>query len=557
MKTRVIQNEPEDPTSRRPSSVPPRARPPSTEHAAPMGRWSPRRRKIAIWAAVAVVILAAAYLVTRPGSGTPAVNGTGADPQFAAIERFVQHEMAAQRIPGLALGIVKGDQIAYTRGFGEADESGRAVTPQTPFIICSVSKSFTALAIMQLVEAGKVDLDAPVRRYLPWFRVADERASAEITVRHLLNQTGGLSTKTGRMLEGIGDTSDRALEEAVRGLSTAELTAPVGEVFQYSNAGYWILGLIVQAISGQSYENYVQARILEPLQMRRSFMSEAAAQQQGLAKGYHYAFDRPMAVDVPYHRGTVPAGHVISTAEDMTHYLIAQLNDGRFRSASVLSPAGVRELHQPGVPPKMGTSYGMGWYVGPVNGIPAIYHSGEGFNFHANVVLVPGSRTGVVVLMNAENNLDLFVNDRMGTIADGVASLLDGSDPPPPPSSIVSFAVYAAVFGVIAVQLGGMIKSVVALRRGRVRGGRVGPRWRIGLSLALALAWAVLVLVLVPRKFGLPLSVIRYAFPDLAYILIGSAVVALGWSTVTTIWAYSALRKARRNGRPGNQGGIP
>ena len=85
--------------------------------------------------------------------------------------------MKAQRIPGLALGIVKDDRIAYVRGFGKADDSGRPVTPQTPFIIGSLSKSFTAMAIMQLVEAGKVELDAPVQRYLPWFRVADEDAS--------------------------------------------------------------------------------------------------------------------------------------------------------------------------------------------------------------------------------------------------------------------------------------------------------------------------------------------------------------------------------------------
>ena len=98
--------------------------------------------------------------------------------EFAAIERFVQDEMAAQRIPGLALGIVEDDRITYLRGFGKADDSGRPVTPRTPFIIGSLSKSFTALAIMQLVEAGKVDLDAPVQRYLPWFRVADEDASA-------------------------------------------------------------------------------------------------------------------------------------------------------------------------------------------------------------------------------------------------------------------------------------------------------------------------------------------------------------------------------------------
>src|SRR6266516_4779552 len=120
-----------------------------------------------------------------------------ATPDLAAVDRYVEGERRATRLPGLALGIVRGDQIVHLRGFGHADSSGRAVTPQMPFIIGSTTKSFTALAVMQLVEAGKLELDAPIQRYLPWFRVADPDASARITVRHLLNQTSGISTADG------------------------------------------------------------------------------------------------------------------------------------------------------------------------------------------------------------------------------------------------------------------------------------------------------------------------------------------------------------------------
>ena len=232
---------------------------------------------------------------------------------------------------------------------------GRAVTPQTPFIIGSVAKSFTALAIMQLVEAKRIDLDAPVQRYLPWFRVADERGSAEITVRHLLNHTSGISTKTGRTYQGDGDTSDTALEQAVRKLKSAELSAPVGSKHQYSTINYSVLGLIVQTVTGQSYESYVQAKILEPLQMRHSFTSETAAQPAGLASGYNYAFGRPRASHQAYNRGLVPAGYLIASAEDMTHYVVSQLNGGQYEGASVLSSGGIGELHRPAVPtPKEG-----------------------------------------------------------------------------------------------------------------------------------------------------------------------------------------------------------
>ena len=122
------------------------------------------------------------------------------------------------RIPGLALGIVHNDEVVHLRGFGEADPAGRTVTPQTPFILASASKSFTALAIMQLVESGKVDLDAPVRRYLAAFRVADEAASAQITVRHLLHHTSGLPEDSafGPMLS--NDVRDEALSDRVHAL---------------------------------------------------------------------------------------------------------------------------------------------------------------------------------------------------------------------------------------------------------------------------------------------------------------------------------------------------
>jgi CubicO group peptidase (beta-lactamase class C family) len=508
-----------------------------------MSRVRARRRSIVIAVALAAFVLGAAYFVSKPGSKTPAANGADAGPRFAEIERFVQDEMAAQRIPGLALGIVESDRIAYVRGFGTADDSGREVTPQTPFIIGSVSKSFTALAVMQLVEANKIELAAPVRRYLPWFRVADERASAEITVRHLLNQTSGLSTKTGRTFQGNGDTSDTALEKAVRKLDSAALTAPVGSKHQYSTINYSVLGLIVQTVAGQSYERYVQTRIFDPLQMRNSYTSEATAQPHGLATGHNYWFGRPRPADLPYNRGLIPAGFLISSAEDMTHYLIAQLDGGRYEGTSVLSPDGIAELHRPAVQTaKADTSYGMGWFVGPVNDIPAIYHQGETMNFHSNAVLIPQSRNGVVLLMNAENNLDLFIIGRMGTIADGVTSLLEGREPPSPPSNVAIFIIYAALFGLLVLQARGIAKSVVALRRGRIRRGRIGPWWRIGFSLMLSLAWALFVLVLVPKQLGPSLSVLATGFPDLVYLLVASASVALVWAVVKAIWTYAVLR---------------
>jgi CubicO group peptidase (beta-lactamase class C family) len=520
-----------------------------------LNRIRARRRSIVVAVALAALVLGAAYLVSKPGSSTPAANGPAAGTGFAEIESFVRDEMAAQRIPGLALGIVDGDRIAYMRGFGTADDAETEITPQTPFIIGSVSKSLTALAVMQLVDANRIELDAPVQRYLPWFRVADERASAEITVRHLLNQTSGLSTKTGRSFQGDGDTSDTALEQTVRDLSTVELTEPVGSKHQYSTVNYSVLGLIVQTVAGQPYEDYVQARIFDPLAMRNSYTSEDAAKPRGLAAGHNYWFGRPREADVAYNRGLLPAGYLISSAEDMTHYVISQLNSGRYGGASILSPAGIGSLHRPAVPtPEAGTSYGMGWFVGPANEIPAVHHQGETFNFHANVVLVPQSRRGVVVLMNAENSLDLFVTGRMGTVADGVTSLLEGREPPAPPSTVPIFLIYAALFALLVLQARGIAKSAAALRRGDIRPHRIGPWWRVGFTLFVSLVWAAFVLLLVPKQLGSTLSVLATGFPDLVPLMLASALVGLGWAAVKAVWTFTVLRAGQPAALPASAG---
>src|SRR6266849_2056328 len=152
------------------------------------------------------------------------------EPDIASIDAYINAQMQANHLPGVALGLVHNDQIVHLRGFGQADQSGRAVTTHTPFILASVSKSFTALAIMQLVEAGKIELDAPVQRYLPWFRVADPVASARITVRHLLYQTSGFPA-TGYAC--ATDQATMTLEQYVRSLATLTLDRPVGSRHEY------------------------------------------------------------------------------------------------------------------------------------------------------------------------------------------------------------------------------------------------------------------------------------------------------------------------------------
>ncbi len=199
------------------------------------------------------------------------------------VDSFLQEEVKANRIPGVAVAIVQDDQIIFSKGYGEAF-AGKPVTPQTQFYLGSVSKGFTALAIMQLVEQGKLKLDAPVQKYLSWFQVADPNASSKITVRHLLNHTSGLSE--------AGDPNAGAytsnLEEQARLLKSVHPTSAVGSQFVYYNQNYRLLGLLIEQVSGESYGDYIRNHIFEPLGMLDSVADPADA--TNLASGYSRLF---------------------------------------------------------------------------------------------------------------------------------------------------------------------------------------------------------------------------------------------------------------------------
>jgi CubicO group peptidase (beta-lactamase class C family) len=550
MKTPVIQNHPEElPQVGAAVVATDVAKPrPSNGRARRLRGWSTAHRGLTVLGALLLlaVVIGITALATKGDSvaTVPITSATeGASPDFAAIDRYVRDEMDAQRIPGLALGIVHKGRIVHLRGFGKADESGRAVTPQTLFFNGSTTKSFTALAIMQLREAGKVELDSPVQRYLPWWRVADPQASARITVRHLLYQVSGLSKATGNEHATTMDNRASALEDQVRELRSAKLAGSVGETWQYSNANYNTLGMIVQAVSGQPYETYVREHILMPLDMRNSVMSVTAAEQRGLVTGYRYWFGFPFAVGQRFNRGNLPAGGLISNVEDMSHYLTAQVNGGRYGTTSILSPAGMAELHRAGVPTGHDdVDYAMGMEVRTTNGIQTVAHDGSSFNAHANLVLIPEGNWGIMLMENAENSPDEFFGSRrMSGIADGVTSLVRGRPPVSTGTSAAVWIVFGIVFAVIALQVVGITRSVRRFRRRPPRGfPRIGLA--IGLPLALSLLWAFIVLIGVPQKVGAPLSALLTGMPDLGSLLVISVVIGFAWVVAKSVWAALTLR---------------
>ena len=190
----------------------------------------------------------------------------------------------------------------------------------------------------------------------------------------------------------MAGTGEASLEQRVRELSRVVLTQPVGTTFQYSNANYLVLGLLVQVVSGQSYGAYIQQHIFTPLQMHHSFVSLADATPHGLATGYRWWFGVPLPAALPYLSDQLPAAFLISSAQDMTHYLMAHLTNGSYQRTPVLSGWGMSELHQASAlvsSKNGGLYYGMGWFIGATGGVSTIAHDGYTANFRTEMVIVP------------------------------------------------------------------------------------------------------------------------------------------------------------------------
>ena len=187
----------------------------------------------------------------------------------AKLQPFVQHVVESFGLAGLASGIVKSGELVYTQGFGVRSlETREPVTPRSLFHMASVSKPFVATAIVQLVEQGKLALDAPVATYLPYFRLKDPR-SKEITVRQMLSHTSGMPDASDYHWYAPED-DEEALERYVRSLAGEELIAAPGEKYAYSNIAFEVLGDVIAKVAGQPFEAYVKAHILDPLEMHDS-----------------------------------------------------------------------------------------------------------------------------------------------------------------------------------------------------------------------------------------------------------------------------------------------
>lgn len=319
------------------------------------------------------------------------------------IDNIIKQSMKENRIPGITVAITKEDDIIYLKGFGRANEN-ETLNQDTILYIGSLTKSFTAMAIMQLVEKGKIKLDDPVKNYLPWFKVDKEKVDGTITIRNLLNHKSGLSD-----LNYIPELSlDSSIEEGVRDLERAKLIYPPGEHFNYFNPNYNTLGLIVEYVSGMSYTEYIQKEILFPLDMKNTLLKKEEV-VKSVANGYSAFFGFPLKRKEKFKKYALPSGYIASTVSDMAHYLIAQQN-GKYKDTRVLSNNGIKKMHIV----DNGDYYAMGWFVGEKDEIKIVEHGGSLFNYSSKAVLIPEKKYGVILLIN-QNHLiyNLFAYDQL------------------------------------------------------------------------------------------------------------------------------------------------
>ncbi len=478
-----------------------------------------------------------------------------ADPFYAAsvenldtgaVDAYIEKEMRASRIPGLALGIVQDGEIIYLKGYGSAG-SGREVAPETPFIIGSLSKSFTAAAAMQLVETGKLELDEPVKTYLPWFSMAGEYDADEITVRHLLVQTSGIPNLAG--VTSLAESSTKRLEEEVRGLSNTSLEHRPGEAYIYSNANYLILGLLIEAVTGQDYSEYVHSSLFESLAMENSYLSKHEGETGSMASGHVRWFGTAIESDVQYLDNSLAAGFIISSAEDMCRYMLMHINQGSYKGIDVLSTGSVNEIHRPGIVTEDGGGYAMGLLKRIENDTVIMNHDGSTQGFNAAMAFSPEDQWAVVVLTNTSGQIEIPA----GSITMGVAEFLMGREPVN--SSRVPFFIYLTLLILILMLISLVIRSIIILPRkwgNNIKAKR--PRGipsllrKVILPLLLELFVPFIILYYIPAGAGFSVWQLLALFhPDLVYGIILLSLLMLAkalWRAFIAIKILSAPGRA-------------
>ncbi len=345
------------------------------------------------------------------------------------ITALMQREMKRLRVPGASIAVVDGAGTVWAAGFGYADRQGRRpAMASTVFMIGSITKLFTATAIMQQVELGRIDLDRPVQEYVPEFAIKTRFPQAEpIRVRHLMTHHSGIPCDNlHRMwVKSIDDEPD-SFHTVLDYLQGQYAASPPGRIFAYSNQAIDLLGVVLERASGEPFDQYVKGHILQPLGMEStSFVADRYIRPM-LSKGY----SKP-AGEWEGRIRDIPAGGLYADAVDMARFIAMVLCGGQPVHKRILQPATLDEMFKPqneGVPLDFGFKIGLNWILSwpSLEGAGRVgWHDGGTRNFASNLIVLPDQRLGVVVLANspaggglthrvAEAALHLALRERRG-----------------------------------------------------------------------------------------------------------------------------------------------
>lgn len=319
----------------------------------------------------------------------------------AAIEQVVREQMAAHHVPGVAVGVVHEGRF-FAGAFGVTNlEHPLPVTTDTLFQIGSTSKTVTATALMTLVDEGKVHLDAPIRTCLPGFRLQSEADAAALTPAHLVTHRGGFP---GDYFKDTG-RGDDAMARYVAKLANSPQLTPAGAVFSYSNAGFYLLGHLVETVAGQPFEQVIEQRIFRPLGMDRSFYFAEQAITHRVAAG-HVQTAEGVFVARPWHmpRSGNAGGGIVSSVLDQLRYAAFHLGDGNAPGGRILQPGQVAFMQQPlAEAGSMADAFGVSWMLKRIGGERFVFHGGATNGQLSAFELAPDRSYGCTVLTNADS----------------------------------------------------------------------------------------------------------------------------------------------------------
>jgi CubicO group peptidase (beta-lactamase class C family)/D-alanyl-D-alanine dipeptidase len=346
---------------------------------------------------------------------------------IALLESMIAHEMRDKDIPALSIAIVDSQRVVWARGFGWADSAkGVRATAETIYRIGSVSKLFTDIAVMQLVERGELALDADVRRYLPNFQPRNTYGKA-ITLRQLMSHRSGLVREppAGHYF----DSGGTSLGETIRSLNNTTLIFPPESTTKYSNAGIAAVGFVLERVRGEPFARYVKRAVLDPIGMRASAFEPTAPVRQLLSKAQMWTlhgttFDAPT-----FELGMAPAGSMYSSVLDMTSFIKVLLRGGE----GLLRRETLDTMWTPQyAPPGSISGFGLGFAISASGGEKIVRHGGAIYGFATELIVVPGAQLGVIVAA-AKDGANV-VAGRVGTVAlEALRALRAGRALPTPP----------------------------------------------------------------------------------------------------------------------------